>query len=384
MDGATRRLVVVGMLAAAVCITPASANMVLLDEYWSPEISHNGTEVTEVDTEETRDPTEAVAGYFSARLENERGAPNVRCRNGPTFRIEDLVPGETEARMWYRTDNFNGNLRLEVWIHTPEAGRPFRFLGADLDGGGEDGRLVTDDRWHRAEGILQKADEYDMAPESGVAGTSWVWLRATEGWDIAHRTFVDRIEAVPLSESESAGSLPARHVRPVPGRHTEGPGFVWWEAEDALEPPEPARDNFAPTDAAQQHLVSNGRWVLMAKKTNLGPLRYEVEVDEAGTYALWARGYYKQGSFRWRWDGGEWRTSAPGVNTARAVIFISDWMPVGWAHLGEVELSADTHTFEVEGLQAPVGLGFDCWVLARNAFVSTEKTVGTNTPSQKE
>ncbi|MGD2175189.1 MAG: hypothetical protein PVJ27_07285 [Candidatus Brocadiaceae bacterium] len=359
------------LVSLAFCAGPVRADrprLVLLDEYWSPEITQNGTVVEEVDAEKTGDPTQAVSGYFSARVVNEWGAPNVRFRNGPALRIGDLAPGQTEARLWYRTDNFNGNLRLEIWVHTVQAGRPIGILQADLDGGGEDGRLIADDRWHPARGVLRKAEEYGMAPADGFAGTSWVWLRATEGWDIAHRTYVDRIELLKRGEALAPGALPVRHVRPMPGAQESGPGFIWWEAEDALEKLEPPRDNFAPSDAAHQRLLSNGTWVLKARKTDLDPMSYRVETDQAGAYALWGRGYWKGGSFRWRWDGGEWRTSAPGVASSHEVMFVGEWMPVGWAHLGQVRLSPGVHTFEVEGLQTPVGLGFDCWVLARDAF----------------
>ena len=111
MAGGTRLGVL--LLAAALlagAAAPARASVVLLDELWTPEITVNGVRVTEVDTEATGDPTQAVAGYFSAKLENETGAPNVRFRNAATVRPADLPPDQTEARLWYRTDKWNGKM----------------------------------------------------------------------------------------------------------------------------------------------------------------------------------------------------------------------------------------------------------------------------------
>jgi hypothetical protein len=362
-------LVAVGLLPVPSAL--AAKRLVLLDEYWLPEIMQNQVRVTEVDTEKTGGPTEAVAGYFSARLENDSGWPSVRFRNMGSYRREELPPDAIEGRLWYRTDRWAGKWALEVWTHSPTAGRPVKMLEGELDGGGEGGTLIGDDRWHQARGRLAKGAEYDMVATDGNPRACYVWLRPLDGWDVPHRTYVDRIEAVigeGPADSERA-VLPVRHVRPVPGAQVSAPGWVRWEAEDALSEPEPAWDSYAPRNAEAQGLLSNGRWVLKAGKTNPQPLSYEVEVPEAGTYALWARGYWPRGAFRWRWDESEWSTSAPGIlgTSPRAPLNIT-WLLVGWAYLGEVELSAGTHTFTVESVDMPEGHAFDCWVLARDAF----------------
>ena len=52
-------------------------------------------------------------------------------------------------------------------------------------------------------------------------------------------------------------------------------------------------------------------------------------------------------------------------------MLLGNWLPIGWASLGQVDLTAGTHTFEVQTTQMPnrVSLGYDCWVLAKGAFV---------------
>ena len=116
--GRTTKTLFIGVTVVLFSATGAAklacASIVLLDEYWSPEITLGDVAVSEVDTAATDDPTQAVAGYFSAKLENMFDAPNVRFRNAATVRPADLPPDETEARLWYRTDEWNGRMALEV------------------------------------------------------------------------------------------------------------------------------------------------------------------------------------------------------------------------------------------------------------------------------
>jgi hypothetical protein len=382
--------VVAALLAGAA--GPVQASVVLLDEYWTPDIAHNDVQVAEVDTESTGDPTQAVAGYFSVRLENQTGAPSVRFRSANSGLYKDLPPDVTEARLWYRTDKWNGKLALQLWAMVPRSA-PVMWLEAELDGGGEDGRLIADGHWHQAKGILRKGNDFERVPMDDIYRTGMVWLRPIEGWDIAHTTFVDRIEAVVISGPGKGEpmSAPARHVRRMPGAQTSGPGFVRWEAEDALDPvPEPT-NTLVPRDADAQKLLSNGAWAQGATDQVMYPyeapedaesFRYSVAVAEAGDYSLWLRAYCKRSSFRWRWDDGEWHTSGPGTESIGAVMLTGNWLPVGWSHLGRVELAAGEHTFEVQTMQMPdrTALGYDCYVLARDAFVPPAMAPTVETP----
>ncbi|MFO7956737.1 MAG: hypothetical protein R6X33_06515 [Candidatus Brocadiia bacterium] len=369
---------VITVVLLGATVASARAGVVLLDEYWSPEIVHNEVEVTEVDTEEAGDPSTAIAGDFSALLENESGWPSVRFRNAASLRRTGLLPGDTEGRLWYRTDSWAGKWNMEVWIYVHEAGRPVHVLTAELDGGGEDGRLIADDRWHQARGILQKGPEFDVAAPDRYSDACFVWLRPTDGWDVPHRTYVDRIEAVMVDGPRKGERppLPARRVRPTPGAQSVGPGLVQWEGEDAVEESFPSGGLYQPDNAEQQRLLSNDAWLQHLAAEGAGAT-WKVDVPEQGTYTLWARGFWYEGGFRWRIDDREWHVSGPDRKVVAAVKYADSdeeiWglaaLMIGWTPLGSVELTAEEHTVSIECSEDATGHGFDCWALARHAFV---------------
>jgi hypothetical protein len=371
-------------VAAALVLAGESATdaggLVLLDEHWSPEIALNDVWVAEVDTEETGEPRQAVAGYFSARLENANGAPNVRFRNAASVRPADLPPNETEARLWYRTDSWDGKMALELWLYVHSAGRPVCVLTADLDGGGEDGRLIADDEWHQARGVFGRGPEYETAAGGAAPAAAFVWLRPTEGWDIPHTTYVDRIEAVVLSGpmKDRPMPVPPCRVRRTPGAQISAPGLVMFEGENAVGEPFPPASPYMPHSAREQQLLSNGAWLQSAEVPG-AVAAWEFDVADGGRYALWARGFWYRGGFRWRVGEGEWQMSGPNRDIVGEVhyrdIDAEAWgqpgITVGWAPLGQVDLTAGRHTLEIECTEDALGFGFDCWVLARDAFRPT-------------
>jgi hypothetical protein len=374
--GGLRALLLMAIVVASTA-APARASVVLLDEFWSPEITATDVKATEVDTEATGDPTQAVAGYYSARLENTTGAPNVRFRNAASLRPTDLPPDQTEARLWYRTDKWNGKWALEVWLFVPSAKRPVQMLTTELDGGGEDGRLIADNHWHQAKGLLKKGPEYDVAAGAApVPANSYVMLHATEGWDIAHTTYVDRVEAVVVAGpgKEKPMQPPTRHVRPVPGFQTDGPGVVCFEGEDAVESTFQPGSAYLPDNAAEQRLLSNGAWLQPGAPGATAAWKFTVPA--AGSYAVWTRGFWYRGGFRWRVDGGDWKTSGPDRKYLSAVdyrqIDEKAWglpaVTVGWAPLGSVDLAAGQHSMETQCSEDALGVAFDCWALSRSAF----------------
>jgi hypothetical protein len=376
--GMARNLVV--MAAAALLVgaaAPVRASVVLLDEFWSPEVTVTDVQATEVDTETTGDPTQAVAGYFSAKLENIKGAPNVRFRDSASLRPTDLPPDQTEARLWYRTDKWDGKWALSVWIYVHSASRPVEMLKADLDGGGKDGRLIADNQWHQAKGLLKKGSEYEVAAGAApVPANSYVMLHATEGWDIAHTTYVDRVEAVGVSGpgKDKPMQPPTRHVRPVPGFQTDGPGLIWFEGEDAVENTFQPGSAYLPGYADEQRLLSNGAW--LQPGTPAATAKWKFTVPAAGSYAVWARGFWFRGSFRWRVDDGEWKTSGPDRKYLNAVryrdIDEEAWglpaVTVGWSPLGAADLTAGEHMMQIECSENALGFAFDCWAVSRRAF----------------
>jgi hypothetical protein len=366
---------------------------VLLDEYWSPEITANGVSAIEVDTEDTADPTQAVAGYFSALLENDTGAPSVRFRNVASLRPVDLSPNETEVRLWYRTDAWNGRWALDIWLYVPSAGRPIHFLQSELDCGGPEGRLIADDVWHQASGLLWEGPEYEVAAEVSVPSAAYVWLRPLDGWDIAHRTYVDRIEAVVVAGPHKGelAPLPARHIRPNPGAQMSAPGFVMFEGEDYVGEPFPPGSAYLPDNADEQRLLSNGAWMQSAGVAG-AKVTWQFVIATPGSYNLWARGFWYRGDWRWRIDDGEWHLSPPDRKLLSSVhyrdIDEEAWgqpdITVAWTPLGPVDLAEGEHTLEIEAGEEALGFGFDCWVLARNAFAppAPESPVAEQTAQQ--
>ncbi len=205
---------------------------------------------------------------------------------------------------------------------------------------------------------------------------SYVALRATDGWDIAHRTYVDRVEAVVVAGpgKDEPMPTPTRHVRPAPGFQTDGPGVVCFEGEDAAESTFQPGSAYLPDHAGEQKLLSNGAWLQPGSPG--ATARWKFTVPTAGSHAVWTRGFWYRGGFRWRVDDGEWKTSGPDRKYLNAVryrdIDEKAWgMPavtVGWSPLGSVDLKSGEHTLEIECGEDALGIAFDCWTLSNNAF----------------
>jgi len=165
----------------AVSLAPVCADLVLLDEYWSPEIVVNDVVVTEVDTQDTGDTAEARFGECSAKLENEWGAPSVRFRGAARMKLSETPPGDSDLVLWYRTNGWSGTWRAEVWVwyealQNAPAPAPVKVLQASLDGGGDDGHLIADDQWHEARGTIEAADAFEGAPKDESMSAAYLWL----------------------------------------------------------------------------------------------------------------------------------------------------------------------------------------------------------------
>ena len=347
---------------------PARADVVLLDEYWVPEIVVNDVQVTEADTQQTGDATQARFGEFSALLSNETGWPNVRFI-AARLALEEIPPEESDVCLWYRTNAWAGKWRLEIWMFYHGAvTEPVKVLEANLDGGEDDGRLTADGDWHEARGILRKAQDYDKIP-TDAWGVSYVWLVPGDGWGIPHETYVDRIEVDVLAGpfADVGPDAPVR-VRPRPGAQTTGDTWVWWEAEDAIEHSFPPSGAYPTSKGAEQAKLSNGAWL---QHHNLGELRltarWEIDVPQAGDYHLWCRGCMTPTPFRWRWDAGHWQERTDDVPVIDRVM-LRDWMGAWWFQVDDVTLTGGKHTFEIEGKEGAEGAAFDCFLLTQREF----------------
>jgi|GEM_PF-2608319 len=349
----------------------ASAGVVLLDEYWAPEITSNEVVVAETDTTVTGDPQDAHSGEVAAALSNQTGWPNVRFRAAAMVTLGQVPLPACEARLWYRTDAWDGRWRLEVWAFADGVTRePVKALEATLGGGGTEGRLLTDGKWHLAAGALAATEAYAGLPKDRPL-TTYVWLVPLDGWDKPHRTLVDRCElGVPGAPIESVPA-PARRVRAKPGTQAVGPRWIWWEAEDAVRHDFPPGGAYAPFTREQQEKLSNGDWLQWHDCTGHSAA-WKVSVAEDGTYGFWVRASGPDGPFQLRWDHRDWRVIGPDDFEPVDQTLIhdrGDWkLEAGWAKLGDLSLAAGEHTFDLVGLPAAGGFAIDCWLLTRGRF----------------
>lgn len=360
-------------LAACMCAAATRAHMVLLDEYWVPEIQVNDVSATEIDTVLTGDPTQAKTGDLSVRLENETGWPNVRFRQAGRLRLDQapVGDGETEARLWYRTDHWEGPWRLEVWVYFAAADpAPLKVLEAELDGGGEEGRLIADDQWHQAKGVVRPTDGYFLVQQD-IPLVTFVWLVPTNSWNIVHRTYVDRVELVvtrgPLAERPRPG--PPKRVRGKPGAQTNGPGWIWFEGEDAAEHNFVPFGAIAPSNEDEQKLLSNGAWLESGDASPEISATWTIDVPLAGTYAFWHRGNGTE--FTWAWDdggSGECTVDGDWTDEVRFQQHVAGGIVVHWIKLGDVDLAAGKHMLRVDGLPAGAVFALDCWLLTQKPF----------------
>lgn len=352
----------------------ATTGVVLLDEYWTPEIVQDGATVSEVDTLVRQDSSQARTGECSAEITNETGgSPNVRFRGAGLTTLAKTPPDTSEASLWYRTDRWTGTWCLEVWVyHRPTSPAPVIVMRASLAGEGPNGALVADDTWHRACGRLKRAGEYERVPKEKPLAT-YVWLRPETGHGVAHRTFIDRVEIGPAGQ-QAPGSLPpapARRVRPRPGALATGAGWIWWEAEDATTHSFPPGGVFAPYTTADQSILSNGMWLQYSRSNGLSA-SWDVDVAQPGRYSFWCRALGRA-SFRWRWDGGEWGECVGGEAVWVDEVKLRDDamgpVIVRWTRLGEVDLSPGRRRLDIEGTPKNASLGLDCWLLTDREFV---------------
>ncbi len=199
------------MVAVAVWVVlllPAAAGqepVVLLDERWDVEQLHGDTRA------QAQEVPDAPSGRAVLRITNREGDPDLRIRNAG--RLQPRYVGQAPVlRLRYRTDRWDGRWRVELYTYFRYVSeRTFPVLAGDLDGGGPDGRLTADGRWHTARATLEATDEVaqilESFPEANIP--MFVRLRPVAGGPSGHETFVDLVEVIP---SPDAPDEPAPHT----------------------------------------------------------------------------------------------------------------------------------------------------------------------------
>lgn len=157
--------------------------------------------------------------------------------------------------------------------------------------------------------------------------------------------------------------------------------YVWWEGEAAYDTNFNNRD-FAPSSLDSPGELSGGNW-LNTGGTRQGPevyARWHVAVPASDTHFFYARKFWQHGSFRWRFDAGEWhevRQLALMDN-----VDLKKFICANWVSLGKVTLDQGMHEFEVRLLAGPgenAVAAFDCFVLTKLPFTPS----GQLQPGQK-
>ncbi|TVR50438.1 MAG: hypothetical protein EA425_09940 [Puniceicoccaceae bacterium] len=179
----------------------------------------------------------------------------------------------------------------------------------------------------------------------------------------------------------SAAFIPMACTSAPEAASSSDPAFIWWEGENPVETNFPERSAFsADTFADRRHeILSGGDWLSNSGDRAPGEpeafARYHVEVPEAGSYQFWTRKFWKHGPFRWRFGEDDWRICGPDIALHDST-FIRTHLGANWVYLGEVELEAGTHDFELR-LLAQEGEGkasaFDAFLLIDGPFVPRGK-----------
>ncbi len=197
-----------------------------------------------------------------------------------------------------------------------------------------------------------------------VAGLRRLFPRAAIVEVPAYRGGVNTISGRTVFESRVLPFSP-----PLPG---EKRAVVWWEAEKPSESNFPATTLFSPATDAERDRLSGGRWLTSMGQRQGEPLRaaYRIAVKTTARYRLYVRKFANRGAFRWRFDRGEW-TTCPARQPSEDTVEFRRFVELAWVRLGQVELRAGEHRFEIELLAGPGRdqlSGFDCFALVAGPF----------------
>jgi len=174
----------------------------------------------------------------------------------------------------------------------------------------------------------------------------------------------------------SKANLKASEI--APSSQDDGGTFVWWEGEETIDTNFPEHTEFSgDTIPDTRDQLSGGEWLTNAGTSNgeEAYATYEIEVPEDGEYQLWVRKFWQHGPFKWRFDDSEW-TEAGSDLALSDTTPLRKFLEANWVNLGNVNMDAGTHQFEVK-LLAKEGealvAGFDAFVLTKEQFLPRGK-----------
>ncbi|MGF1449270.1 MAG: hypothetical protein ACFB20_07615 [Opitutales bacterium] len=143
--------------------------------------------------------------------------------------------------------------------------------------------------------------------------------------------------------------------------------YIWWEAEDFDDSANVVVQEHDPEDAYGRVLSEHTLIEAQNSDTDAPKLSatYTVFVPHQTTWNLWVRKFWRHGPFKWRFAGNDWQTCGRDI-ALHSDSYIEQFIGTNWVFLGQVDLTAGTHTFEVESLDNK-GF-FDCFLLIDGPF----------------
>lgn len=140
---------------------------------------------------------------------------------------------------------------------------------------------------------------------------------------------------------------------------------MWWEAENPQDSVNARSTSHQPDDKFGRVLSEQGK--LEAENQNGEPMSatYAIDVSESGKKHLWVRKFWRHGPVDWRFNEEAWQIGKRNVALHSSQFIMRNWA-TNWVYLGEVDLLAGRHSFQIR-IQDNKGF-LDCFLLTDEAF----------------
>jgi len=159
-----------------------------------------------------------------------------------------------------------------------------------------------------------------------------------------------------------------------------GDGWIWWEAENAVDTDLSERIEWAPHNQAQKDILSEGVWI-GADSKDFQPhyAVYDIEVPADGTYQFYLRKMGGHTAFRYRFDDGDWR-QIPRTASGLDGVTLRRFIGATWVTAGEETLAAGKHRLRMETTDSKNGfVALDAFLLTKNPVT----LMGKRKPGEK-